>query len=313
MSEASAKVLGLSPIHADLAGQRRVIDARPIAGTAPLDTSGPQTYPVYEGTPDQQEAAFQKSELKRITGLLQRGTTAEQRRNLGFEAAGARVAKDIPQHLFDPTPEELLQTKLDDEKRANDEYRRRAEFQDALIRGRPLKVPVDMSPAAKFNATRALRNDFIRETSAARELAQAFTTMKTGYDHAIATGDQNAAQQAILVTFQKILDPQSVVRESEYFRSASGQSLWDRVTGQFTQLMSGGAKFTPEAVKDFLDVSEKLVRAQSFFADESKRQIDVIADESGLNKDLITRDWSNVLGTPLTPYQVWLERQRGRR
>ena len=39
----------------------------------------------------------------------------------------------------------------------------------------------------------------------------------------------NAASQAVLVTFQKILDPTSVVRESEYARTFDGQAILDRM------------------------------------------------------------------------------------
>jgi hypothetical protein len=54
-------------------------------------------------------------------------------------------------------------------------------------------------------------------------------------------GDKNGGSQAVLVTFQKILDPPSVVRESEYARSAQGISFLGRIEGHFDRLRAGGA------------------------------------------------------------------------
>lgn len=62
---------------------------------------------------------------------------------------------------------------------------------------------------------------------------------------------KNPADQTILVTFQKILDPSSVVRESEYARSGVGQSVIDRVEGAFQKINQGGTGMTLNDLKAF--------------------------------------------------------------
>jgi hypothetical protein len=57
--------------------------------------------------------------------------------------------------------------------------------------------------------------------------------------------------------FNKITDPQSVVRESEYARTASDLSLLNRLKGKYEKWASGGAGLTDEDRKAILDMSEK--------------------------------------------------------
>lgn len=75
----------------------------------------------------------------------------------------------------------------------------------------------------------------------------------------------NAPSQAMLVTFQKMLDPTSVVRESEYARSGEGQSLVNTIYGQYQKLAQGGAGVTINDLKEFYDMS---LRLQSIYRDE---------------------------------------------
>jgi hypothetical protein len=66
----------------------------------------------------------------------------------------------------------------------------------------------------------------------------------------------NPMIQTILVTFQKILDPTSVVRESEYARSATGVSALRRIEGAIQNFIKGGAVSVSE-VKDIYLLAEK--------------------------------------------------------
>jgi len=69
----------------------------------------------------------------------------------------------------------------------------------------------------------------------------------------------NAAIQTILVTFQKILDPTSVVRESEYARSATGVSALRRIEGLIQRLIIGGAVSVSE-VREIYLLSEQFYK-----------------------------------------------------
>ena len=66
----------------------------------------------------------------------------------------------------------------------------------------------------------------------------------------------NAASQGVLVSFQKLLDPTSVVRESEYARSANGLSAMERIEGFATKIRQGGAGLTAEGLAEFVELGQ---------------------------------------------------------
>jgi hypothetical protein len=146
-----------------------------------------------------------------------------------------------------------------------------------------------MTPGQAFAATRQLRNDYERETKAAQTVQQQLSLMESSLG-AVKKGQMAAGSQGVLVTFQKILDPTSVVRESEYARSASGMSLLSQIEGKWTQITKGGAGVKPDDLEQFVQLSRQFAKNQRAFAEQSRKQIDAIASEYGLKPEHITRD-----------------------
>lgn len=93
----------------------------------------------------------------------------------------------------------------------------------------------------------------------------------------------NAASQGILITFNKLLDPNSVVRESEYARSAEGLSLLGRIEGKYEQLKTGGAGLTATDLKEFVDLGNLFLQNYKDQARQSIALIDRQAKNYGLN------------------------------
>lgn len=88
-----------------------------------------------------------------------------------------------------------------------------------------------------------------------------------------------AVDQALITILNKMLDPTSVVRESEYARTPSDQALLSRVKGKFEKLKSGGAGLTSDertAIYDmaqrFKEVAEQQYNAQAdYYSDLATR------------------------------------------
>lgn len=195
------------------------------------------------------------------------------------ELLSAKRARFLAENKREPTPKEqeaLVTAAL----REGSEAQRK-----------PAGSKGDLTPGQSLMYTRQLRNDFSRETQAARTVAQQLALMKSSIA-AVKAGSAPAGSQGVLVTFQKILDPNSVVRESEYARSAAGQSLLARIEGKFDQLKSGGAGIPVAELDAFVKLAEQFAAKQAASAREVKNQIDAIAGEYGLNPALITRDLS---------------------
>jgi hypothetical protein len=102
----------------------------------------------------------------------------------------------------------------------------------------------------------------------------------------------NAASQAILVTFQKILDPDSVVRESEYARSAQGVGLIDRIRGEWMRMTEGGAGVPVNELEGFVALASQWVAESRASASRIKMMTDDVARRRGLDPRNITRSYS---------------------
>jgi lysozyme len=70
----------------------------------------------------------------------------------------------------------------------------------------------------------------------------------------------NAASQGVIITFNKILDPTSVVRESEYARSGEGQSFVQGLEGMVQKFQKGGAGLTIEGLEEFVSTGEEFMK-----------------------------------------------------
>jgi len=73
------------------------------------------------------------------------------------------------------------------------------------------------------------------------------------------SGSKTFLDQGLITVYNKILDPTSVVRESEYNRTPENLSLVNRMQGTYDQLLSGGAGLTGEDRKAAVDAAHLLM------------------------------------------------------
>jgi len=99
-----------------------------------------------------------------------------------------------------------------------------------------------------------------------------------------------ALDQALVIAFNKMLDPGSVVRESEFARTPQGQSVVNRFFGKMDQFTKGGVGLSDSE-------REELVRTAQLLAEGQRTQLDDVrgfytkeAKVSGLEPSRIIRD-----------------------
>lgn len=92
-------------------------------------------------------------------------------------------------------------------------------------------------------------------------------------------GSKVAVDQALITILNKMLDPASVVRESEYARTQADMSFLNRIRGKFDKLKEGGAGLTNEE-------REAIARMARQFGEVAKTQYDA---QVGYYSDLATR------------------------
>jgi hypothetical protein len=144
-----------------------------------------------------------------------------------------------------------------------------------------------LTPYQVFSATQSLSKDNQARTENAREISRQVSIMDTAYKSYTSGGDKNVATQAIIATFNKILDPTSVVRESEYDRTAAGQALLSRIQGKYENIAQGGAGVTAETLKSAVELGNQYLKnAQDSILAENKRSTEM-ARQFGLDSGLV--------------------------
>jgi hypothetical protein len=120
-------------------------------------------------------------------------------------------------------------------------------------------------------------------------MSRQHSIMRSGLDR-FRQGDRNGGSQAVLITFQKILDPTSVVRESEYARSAEGTAMMDRIQGYAEQLQKGGAGMTEANLAAMVTTAETFMRNLESHNRGIRQRAGRTADRYGIPHELVFDD-----------------------
>lgn len=145
----------------------------------------------------------------------------------------------------------------------------------------------------QFAAATKLQTQWNKESKAYTTMINQFNLMQEGLKQAQA-GNMNSGSQAILVTFQKILDPNSVVRESEYARSPEGLGLMNRMSGAITRLSQGGAGVPVSELAGFVQTGKAFINGLKNSLGVARTQIDKASALAGIDPSLIYGEGTGV-------------------
>jgi hypothetical protein len=236
-------------------------------------------------------AARKEANLKKLALSLIRSSVDPQ-------TMGAQL-KDIAK-TYKVSEADIINSYLN-EKYAEDEAKKTSKYQ-TLGAGSSIYDPdtgeivyegtktSDLTPYQKFQATQAIQKGTQKNTDTQRELKRQASVINTAWDRYLngQSKDLNAVSQAIVTTYNKILDPTSVVRESEYARSAAGQSLLDQISGKYQQLSAGGAGLTEESLQEMVDLANEFTANSDASIQSDNQRARDMADQFGLNSDFVT-------------------------
>lgn len=148
----------------------------------------------------------------------------------------------------------------------------------------------EITPTAESNLIQGLNKQWETASKDVQQLYRANTVMDAGMD-AARKGDLNAGSQAVLVTFQKFLDPTSVVRESEYARSGAGIAMAERVRGAIEKLQKGGAGVPLAELETFAklgkEINTRLAAEGNSLLSAEKERITKTAERYGIPSELV--------------------------
>jgi hypothetical protein len=148
-----------------------------------------------------------------------------------------------------------------------------------------------------FNQITTMRKEFssIPAIKNANEIKRQFDNVTNTYN-AYKQGKlrANAADQAMVTTLNKILDPTSVVRESEFARTAAGQSIFARMQGYFDKISKGGGGLTNAEREDLYNAMQEMYNANQAEAREYINAYTDLANRYSINPaDIMPRQYSS--------------------
>jgi hypothetical protein len=143
------------------------------------------------------------------------------------------------------------------------------------------KTTIAVAQAKEFRADERIKNLQIVERSE-RGMAAALKKATSPDEKS-----RIASDQALGVLFQKMLDPTSVVRESEFARTPEGASMINRITSIAPHLARGGLRLTNEDRQALADMASALLLEAKRTANKAFSEFETRADEIGLNKKIV--------------------------
>jgi len=147
----------------------------------------------------------------------------------------------------------------------------------------------DISPKDGFNLELKLATDFEKFAKESRTALRAIDIINIGFNEAIKGLEEgkplNAQSQAVIIGFNKLLDPTSVVRESEYARTPQGVSFLNRIDGAIIKFRQGGAGLNRVELEGIRDTAISLMQGyqqnQLNFAQRTQEQADKLSELTG--------------------------------
>lgn len=115
---------------------------------------------------------------------------------------------------------------------------------------------------------------------------------------------KNVGDQALITLYNKILDPLSVVRESEYARTPEGQSLLNRIQGFAQKVQAGGSGLTDQDRIEVARAAKVLMNNSGQLYNQQLDQYRQTAAAYQVPEDMVFSGF-----TPFTPYD--LDKQYG--
>jgi hypothetical protein len=156
-----------------------------------------------------------------------------------------------------------------------------------------------LTQTAEANIVAKLSKDWATASQGEREVSRQFQIMQAGLSRFDA--DPNGGSQAIITTFNKILDPTSVVRETEYARSAHGVSLLQRMEGYRERLAKGGAGIPKAQLAEMVNTAAEFLKRTQNSNVGVRRRLALTADRYNIPHELVFSDNPDDAATDAAP------------
>lgn len=166
-----------------------------------------------------------------------------------------------------------------------------AETARILMETASLEKTGGIDPEKKFEQEEKLRKEY-------NTRVQTFTDMKQTYSNikASAVDGSGAGDIALVTGFMKMLDPGSVVRETEFATARDTSGLLSKLQSM-AKKVENGQFLTPQQRKDFSDLAGQYMKAADEHENRVRKDLGSVVQSYGLSAD-------NVFGTSVQPTDI---------
>ena len=120
-----------------------------------------------------------------------------------------------------------------------------------------------------------------------QEMDNKFSVMEKALEMSEKTKNFVAVDQALITLYNKVLDPQSVVRESEYARTPENLSLINQFKGKIEKYGAGGSGITQKDRQALVDMALLIKGSYMSNYDQTIQDYKDLAKETGMSEKLI--------------------------
>jgi len=172
------------------------------------------------------------------------------------------------------------------------------------LNNRPIPQKLlDLAAAEKLKGTGANENTLRDEYN---NLTKDFRVVQDAHEKIKSVAATGAGDMSLLYSFVKLLDPGSVVRESEFAAAAASGSFGERIQGAMQRVISG--QRLPDSLRnDFIREADNLYTSQKEGADRLTASYTGMAKRMGLNPENVIVDYASKAGTAMPPLSSLVE------
>lgn len=172
------------------------------------------------------------------------------------------------------------------------------------LNNRPIPPKLlDLAAAERLKSTGANENTLRDEYN---NLTKDFRVIQDAHEKIKSVAATGAGDMSLLYSFVKLLDPGSVVRESEFAAAAASGSFGERIQGAMQRVISG--QRLPDSLRnDFIREADNLYTSQKKGTDRLTASYTGMAKRMGLNPENVIVDYASKAGTAMPPLSSLVE------
>lgn len=153
------------------------------------------------------------------------------------------------------------------------------ETKQAVLQLKALEATGGVDPDKKFTQEEKIRKEWQGRSKVYGELGSTFANIASS-----AKADSGPGDIALITSFMKMLDPGSVVRETEFATARDTAGLYSRLENALQKAQNG--KFLNEQQrKEYVDLAKQYLDSAQKKAGEEKRSLDLVVKNYKLNPE----------------------------